>query len=169
MTRDPDETLDAIDDVIAWHGSRDAMVWTAAEPAKPLDLPRLPRVRVDPEAAHRLFEGLSVAMRTFSEAMRPIAESMARGLAEWARSPAMQQMIAFANSPEGRALIEAHERGEIEPEPDPCNCLCGPRHGDRMGICEGEAVGTRRYEAPSTGAVDVPMCAPCLSAERTPA
>jgi hypothetical protein len=29
----PDETLAAIDDVIEWHGSADAMVWTAEAPA----------------------------------------------------------------------------------------------------------------------------------------
>ncbi|MEU9887946.1 hypothetical protein [Sphaerisporangium sp. NPDC051011] len=201
MTRDPDETLAAIDDVIAWYGSDDAMEWTAEEPKRrysrlaPIQdyaeaverfseslglrrfveqvngmtaaglvaLPPPPQVRVDPEAARRAFEGVAAAMRETSEAMRPVAESIAHGFSAWARSPAVQQLIAFANSPEGRALIEAHQRGETELLRS-CNCLCVGRHGDRMGICEGEAAGTRRYESPSVGVIDVAMCAPCLDA-----
>ncbi|MGW4422558.1 hypothetical protein [Streptosporangium sp. NPDC004631] len=34
----PDDTLAAIDDVIAWHGSPDAMVWTVAPPNLTLQL-----------------------------------------------------------------------------------------------------------------------------------
>ncbi len=37
----PDDTLAAIDDVITWHGSADAMEWTADEPKQPDLLPGL--------------------------------------------------------------------------------------------------------------------------------
>jgi hypothetical protein len=109
----PDETLGAIDDVIAdWQGSLDAMVWTA-DPPKTLDPSGITDgLRLEPEAARRVFEGLSAARRVVGDAARPVAASMTRGLAQWARSPAVQQMIALAESPEVRAMMEAHERGE---------------------------------------------------------
>lgn len=157
--RDPDDTLAAIDDVIIWHGSGDAMVWTAEDKRPRLVLPTMPTV--DPEA----FAPLARQVQAYIDAITPAVRQMAEDMQH-----AMGAFAEFANSPAGRELIEAAERGELEGEPyQSCNCLCGPRHGDRMGICEGEAVGTRRYEAPSTGAVDVAMCGPCLATERTPA
>jgi len=50
----PDETLAAIDDVIDWHGSADAMVWTAEAPAPRVITPEHIRdVWVDVDITHR--------------------------------------------------------------------------------------------------------------------
>lgn len=65
---DPDETLAAIDNVITWHGSRDAMVWTAEPPEPPK--PPAPVVLADPEAMRRAFAEMGAALNAFTEQMR---------------------------------------------------------------------------------------------------
>lgn len=155
------DILDQIDDVITWHGSRDAMVWTA-DPPKQFNLPL---VRVDPEDARRFMESTGRQMQAFTDAFRPVAQQMADNIRALTASPAWQALAEFADSPEGRALIAAAERGETEPEPDPCHCFCGVVHGDRMGVCDGAAVTTLPYRSTSVGDVDVPACGPCWDAK----
>src|SRR4051812_32303443 len=109
-SQDPERTLAAIDDVIAWYGSADAMVWTAEPPA-------------NPGPAHAM--GNPAAPGT----ERPVGEMLIRGVSAWARSPAVQQMITFAQGLDGRTLMDAYERGGSERVTDPCHCICGARHG----------------------------------------
>lgn len=94
----PDDTLAAIDDVIAWHGSRDAMVWTA-EPPTP---PAFPRPQMDPDAVRRAGETMMAQMQAFVEAMRPVAEQMIRDAAAAGRA-----FAALAATPQMRDLSEA--------------------------------------------------------------
>ena len=101
----PDETLTAIDDVIAWRGSTDAMVWTA-DPPKPPTLPAFQRLQVDPDAMRRAGEMMAAQMQAFAEAfveaMRPVAEQMIRDAAAAGRA-----FAALAATPQMRDLLEA--------------------------------------------------------------
>ena len=49
-----------------------------------------------------------------------------------------------------------------------CHCLCGVLHPDETGVCDMRAVTTRRFESPATGPRDVPICAPCATAQGVP-
>ncbi|MDH2427020.1 hypothetical protein [Sphaerisporangium sp. TRM90804] len=195
--RDPEDTLAAIDDVIAdWHGSEDAMVWTATPPKRPDPATPGPARRPaegfvergaarstietpeEPGATRRPAEGhanpgaarrpaeRAVAGQAAPRQARPVAAALLHGVAQWARSPAVLRMVEFANTAEGHAVIGASEHGEVH---QACNCLCRHRHGDRAGICEGTAVGVLPCETPTAGLVNVPMCRPCLNAAPIPA
>lgn len=69
------DILDKIDDVITWHGSRDAMVWTV-EP------PKWPSLHVDPEAAQRLLDHLAQVV----EQVRPALQQAVRAFGEIGRA-----------------------------------------------------------------------------------
>lgn len=102
----PDNTLAAIDDVLTdWHGSSDAMVWTA-DPPKPLTLPAFPRPQMDPDAMRRAGEMMAAQMQAFVEAFveatRPVAEQMIRDAAAAGRA-----FAALAATPQMRDLLEA--------------------------------------------------------------
>ncbi|GAA2990586.1 hypothetical protein GCM10017559_08280 [Streptosporangium longisporum] len=165
----PDDTLAAIDDVITWDGkSDDAAVWTADE-RQPDLLPGLASIvdaaRPTPEAARAFAERITAGMQAFTEALRPVAEQVARTAQALAESPGWQQLIDWANSPAGRAYIEAAERGELEPAPPPCNCLCVAVHRDWENICEHDAVDELVRVSPSVGRVQIPVCGPCRDAQ----
>lgn len=155
----PDETLNAIDD---------AMVRQADPPKQP-DLSGLVMIveaaRPSPEAARAFAEGVAAQVQAFTEAFRPMAEQMARTAQALVESPGWRQLVDFANSPEGRAYIEAAERGEIEPEPPSCGCLCVAAHRGRMGICEHDAVDEIVRVSPTVGRVEIPVCEPCRDAQ----
>ena len=97
---------------------------------------------------------------TMARAFRPVAEQSVR---------ALQPLIEFANSPQGQALIAAHEArtkaGLYDAEA--CHCLCQHNHPGRT-TCLGEMpprdVRTVHYRTPELGPVDVPMCPPCAEA-----
>ncbi len=46
-----------------------------------------------------------------------------------------------------------------------CECLCAMKHPDDVGVCDGEAVITRRVTTVLDGDMDVPLCAPCATAQ----
>lgn len=119
-----------IDDVITWHGSRDAMVWTAEPPKRRysrlapvqdyleagerlLDSPNFEQVvnavrtgqpiAVDAERAQQAFARLGEQMQAFAEAFRPLAEGIARNFAAMTR--AFNEIV---NTPQMREL--AHEQ-----------------------------------------------------------
>ncbi|GAA3027372.1 hypothetical protein [Streptosporangium longisporum] len=166
----PDDTLAAIDDVITWDGvSDDAAVWAADERQQPDLLPGLASIvdaaRPSPEAARAFAERITAGMQTFAEALQPVVEQIARTARAFAESPGWQQLIDWANSPEGRAYIEATQRGEIEPGPPACHCLCGATHRDRMGICEHDAVDEIERVSATVGRVSIPVCGPCRDAQ----
>lgn len=158
----PDDTLAAIDDVITWDGdSDDAAVWTAHERKQPDLAAIVHALQADPEVAHAFAERITAGMRAFTEALRPVAEQVTRTAQALAESPGWRQLVDFANSPEGRAYLEAVERGELEPDPPSCHCFCGVAHRDRMGICEHDAVDELVRVSPTVGRVRIPVCAPC--------
>lgn len=97
----PDDTLAAIDDVIAWHGSRDAMAWTADPPTPPTP-PAFPRPQMDPDAMRRAGEAMMAQMQAFAEAMRPVAEQMIRDVGAASRA-----FATLAATPQMRDLLEA--------------------------------------------------------------
>jgi hypothetical protein len=75
------DILGQIDDIITWHGSRDAMTWTADKPTSTLgdgvgwvvdETYSLPSI--DPEVARRFLEQMTGQAVDFMEAFRPIAE-----------------------------------------------------------------------------------------------
>lgn len=143
----------------------DAMRWTtepscAQPPAPPLPV-------VTPAQLAVVAENLAPLATAMGQFARQIGEAYANTARQLLTSPAWRQLADFALSPEGRALLDAHRRGELEPDPGPCNCLCTYRHPG-MHICEGEAAGALRYETRRLGVIDVTMCQPCLEAERTP-
>ncbi|GII89448.1 hypothetical protein Ssi03_74380 [Sphaerisporangium siamense] len=158
-----DHILAAIDGALEWDPHEgDAMRWTPEAPHR-VQPPKLPVITPEQlEGLTQAFVPLAMAMQ---ESIRQIGEAYASMARTLAQSPEWQAFVEFANSPQGRTLIEAHERGEIEPDPGRCHCFCGRRHDDRMGICAGEAAGTVRYRSASVGTVDVAMCQPCLDAE----
>ena len=93
------DILDQIDDVITWHGSRDAMVWTADKPKQSVASPELARVlnqlRPDPEATRRAHAQFAAQFSAVVEAFRPIVESvlhMARAFASIVNSPGMRDL-----------------------------------------------------------------------------
>lgn len=103
MTRMADrDLLDRIDDVITWHGSRDAMEWTA-EPPK---FPSMP-APVDPEAARQLVVRLGAQVQAFVDAFQPVAEQVARAVNAF--SAAFAEIV---NSPGMRELGDAHRQAQ---------------------------------------------------------
>lgn len=137
--RDVDQLLDDMDDVITdWDGSRDAMRWRPT-PEKPDQLPDM--------------EGMRSAVAVLGEAFQrhlPALREVFRSLAEWAASPATQDLITAAQAEQ----VEA-EQG--------CHCLCGKNHpGDArcLGIVPAAEVVVVRF-----GAESVPMCGPCAGEE----
>ncbi|MFC4534731.1 hypothetical protein [Sphaerisporangium dianthi] len=157
----PDQTLAAIDDVLAgWEAGPDAMVWTAGPPEA--------EDPAGPDAAGpRPAPGPPGTAAPAVRAPRPVAVMLTTGFAVWARSPAVRRMVAYAQSLEDEAVAETCGRRGGERGLRPCLCLCGTRHGERGDICEGEAVGTHPHESLTTGLIEVPMCRPCLSADRS--
>ncbi|MEU8040895.1 DUF6372 family protein [Streptosporangium sp. NPDC049078] len=161
----PDDTLAHIDDVITWYGSADAMVWTAEERKQP-DLAAITRAfQANPAAARVLAERITASMQAFTEAVRPVAEQMIRTVQAFAESPGWRQLVDFANSPEGRAYIEAAERGELEPDPPSCHCLCVAAHRDQVNVCEHDAVDELVRVSPTVGRRQIPVCGPCRDAQ----
>ncbi|WP_436759350.1 DUF6372 family protein [Streptosporangium sp. V21-05] len=104
-------------------------------------------------------------MQAFTEAIRPVAEQIARTAQALAASPIWQDLADFANSPEGRAYIEAVECGEIEPDPPSCHCWCQVSHKPQQGICEHAAVHKLVRVSPTVGQVNIPVCGPCRDAQ----
>ena len=94
--------LDQIDDVITWHGSTDAMRWTA-EPPKPLLSPAM--LEIDPEAAQQAFARIGEQVRAMVEAFRPVAEQVMRDVAAMAKA-----FAAIVNTPELQELVHARRR-----------------------------------------------------------
>jgi hypothetical protein len=119
------------------------------------------------EALNRAFAARGPEMREavvrLFRALDPVIEAYRRTAEQLVNSDGFKQLVAFANSPQGQALIAAAEAGELR-RPDPCWCLCQAIHGDRMGICDGESVGTVTRVPPSLGRVDVQVCGPCWEA-----
>lgn len=95
------DILDQIDDVIAWHGSRDAMVWTADAPKPPIP----PTAGIDPEVARQFAESMGRQAQAFVDAFRPVAEQMMRTVGE-----ICQAFAGIINTPEMQELVQEQRR-----------------------------------------------------------
>lgn len=95
------DILDQIDDVITWHGSADAMVWTA-EPPKLLSTEDL---APDPELTRQFAENLGRQVQAFVDAFRPAAEQMMRNV-----GAVVQAFSRLGTMPEIREFTEDQRR-----------------------------------------------------------
>lgn len=111
------------------------------------------------QMAARLGEQAQAAAVAMAEAFRPAIQQVI---------DAARPLIELANSPQGQALIAAHEARVAAGlyGTEACHCLCGKNHPGRS-ICRGEVpprdVQTLRYRT-DVGLVEVPMCPPCAQA-----
>jgi hypothetical protein len=80
------------------------------------------------EALNRAFAARGPELRDaivrLFRALDPVIEAYRRTAEQLVNSDGFKQLVAFANSPQGQALIAAAEAGELR-RPDPCWCLCG--------------------------------------------
>ncbi len=85
-------------------------------------------------------------------------------VAKWAERTAAAFIDAVSKlDPAIRTTLE--NWGIIPRKLGSCECLCATKHPDDVGVCDGEAVITRRVTTDSGGPVDVPLCAPCATAQ----
>lgn len=94
------------------------------------------------EAVLQGFNEFIRRLAAFTEALGPILERWA----DWARSPEGQAALAMARA---------------EAAMPRCHCLCGYKHHDKMGICQGVAITEALATSAHTGDVWMPLCQPC--------
>jgi hypothetical protein len=86
---------------------------------------------------------------------------------EWAQrigTATSEAMSKLASDPAIRAAFEASRPPFLRVRHD-CQCQCAESHPDDPGVCDNDAVTTRRLTLDETGPVDVPLCAPCATAQ----
>jgi hypothetical protein len=94
-------------------------------------------------------------------------EATAAVMAEWAERTAALTKESFrklASDPAIRAVLAGWRITLIRSGRD-CECSCAQSHPDDVGICDKEAVITRRFMTDPDGDVEVPLCAPCAVAQ----
>lgn len=94
-------------------------------------------------------------------------EATAAVVAEWAERTAAVTSEAFhklASDPAIRAVLEDWRVTFVWTRQD-CQCVCSRSHPDDVGICDKNAVITRRLTTDLDGEVEVPLCAPCAVAQ----
>lgn len=94
-------------------------------------------------------------------------EATAAVVAEWADRTAAVTSEAFqklASDPAIRAVLEDWRFTVVWARRD-CECSCATSHPDDVGICDKDAVITRRVTTDLGGDIDVPLCAPCAVAQ----
>jgi hypothetical protein len=88
-------------------------------------------------------------------------------IAEWADQTATVTSEAWrklSSDPAIRELLREWRATFVWTRQD-CECACAMSHPDDVGICDKNAVITRRITTASGGAADVPLCAPCAVAQ----
>jgi hypothetical protein len=88
-------------------------------------------------------------------------------VAEWAEQTAAltkEKFRKLASDPAIRAVLESWRITLIWGRRD-CECSCARSHPDDVGICDKEAVITRRLTTDVDGDVEIPLCAPCAVAQ----
>ena len=128
------DILDQIDDVITWHGSRDAMVWRAEQPKRYSGLKPIQEyceaaermfvspeweqfaaaLQPDPEATRQAGERLARQVQAFVDSTRPVFEQMMRNVGEAVRAfaalaPHLEQ-VADAGRAERSTMRQAYDR-----------------------------------------------------------
>jgi hypothetical protein len=94
-------------------------------------------------------------------------EATAAVVAEWAERTAAATSEAFhklASDPAIRAVLEDWRITFAGARRD-CGCSCARSHPDDIGICDKDAVITRRLPTGPAGDMEVPLCAPCAVAQ----
>ena len=94
-------------------------------------------------------------------------QATATVVAEWAERTAAVTSEAFhklASDPAIRAVLESWRITLLWARRD-CECSCARSHPDDVGICDKDAVITRRVTTDLDGDVEVPLCAPCAVAQ----
>jgi hypothetical protein len=88
-------------------------------------------------------------------------------LGEWARrvtAATSEALGKLASDPAIRAAFEASRPPFLRVRHD-CHCRCAESHPDDPAVCDNDAVMTRPFTSDLTGPVDVPLCAPCATAQ----
>lgn len=101
---------------------------------------------------------LIAAWNTASAAVVKWVERTAAGVGDAVNDAINKLDPAVRSRLESWGLIPHRDLG-------PCQCLCATKHPEDVGVCDGEAVITRRHTTDSDGDVDVPLCAPCATAQ----
>ena len=94
-------------------------------------------------------------------------EAASAVVTEWAEQTAALTRDAFhklASDPAVRAAWESWRVTVVWTRQD-CQCSCATAHPGDVGVCDNNAVITRRFAAAQGGEVDVPLCAPCAVAQ----
>jgi hypothetical protein len=87
-------------------------------------------------------------------------------VSEWADRVGEATSDAFhklANDPAIRAVWESWRPSPVWNRQ--CECVCTQAHPDDVGVCDKQAVITRRLPTAFGGVADVPLCAPCAVAQ----
>jgi hypothetical protein len=91
-------------------------------------------------------------------------DTASAAVAKWAERTTAAFLDAVGNlDPAIRKTLE--NWGLVPRNLGSCECLCATKHPDDVGVCDGEAVITRRVTTNFDGDVDVPLCAPCATAQ----
>jgi hypothetical protein len=88
-------------------------------------------------------------------------------LGEWAQrigAATSEAVNKLASDPAIRAAFEASRPAFLRIRRD-CECHCAASHPNDPGVCDHDAVTTRRLTTVLTGPMDVPLCAPCATAQ----
>jgi hypothetical protein len=94
-------------------------------------------------------------------------DAAAAALAQWVERTAAAVTDAFnklASDPAVRAVLEGWHLAPVRDRRE-CGCSCVGSHPDDIGVCDKDAVITRRLTTDLDGDVDVPLCAPCAVAQ----
>jgi hypothetical protein len=94
-------------------------------------------------------------------------EATAAVVAEWAQRTSALTSEAFhklTSDPAIRAVLERWRITFLWARRD-CECSCATSHPDDVGICDKDAVITRRLTTDVGGDVEIPLCAPCAVAQ----
>lgn len=110
----------------------------------------------DPTAGESLEQFALDLAEVWGDAIAAYLERMA---------PFIRSLAELAKDPQVQAAIAARQFGDAVREYRPCHCLCGRAHPSARAVCDMSAVTSRRYDSPSLGPVDVPLCAPCAAAQ----
>jgi hypothetical protein len=87
-------------------------------------------------------------------------------VAEWAEQMAAvtsEALRKLASDPAIRAVLEGWRITLVWARD--CECSCARSHPDDVGICDKDAVITRRLITGPAGEVELPLCAPCAVAQ----
>jgi hypothetical protein len=101
--------------------------------------------------------------RQFAAAFRGAAAKL-DAWADRVAGATAEAMGKLASDPAFRTAIEVGRPAYIRVR-RPCRCPCSQAHPNDVGVCDDDAVITRRVASGLFGDLDVPLCAPCAVAQ----